>query len=601
MKYSVLILSVLAVTSSVSAQNFSLDIKGNKLPKTVIARDFDGLEVPKECYKNGTTSDGWMVSSVGNTLYALISPSHSHVSEPQDNRLSIQPLMIEEGAILSWEARSVYSDFPDTYKITAQSDGREDTVTLFEGTAEDIFTPHCVSLKEFEGKSTIITFICNSDNGYILAIKDVFAGVPLSPKLAVTDETLRFNGEGSPVLLKGSIFNSGAKAEIKDIIITLNGTDKETVTGNFTISTGETYNYSCPVEPVLNEKTAYTIEFVGPEGNVLQTVDGNVMVSHFERNHFVDEGTGTWCNSCPAGTIGLKKLERQYPGQMSIVCTHIGTDAQDPFVNHDYMSGLSFYAVPYMMLNRIRSTSSSTTDLFEQALWEPTEMSLSLDRNEDEVKVSLYSAADMDNSADRYRLGYVLTADYYQTESIVPFYQKNIYTTTNHEEYYFLPTLIQAHLVKFRHINLDGQGYFEGIPGSVPASISGEGENKCLTLRPDVPEDEHISNPTLHVYIVDNQTGAIKNTRSLCLADSQATVPTKNISPEADNLKVHINARQIKVEGSGSVDITVHSIDGRLLARFDSVMDVLLPEGICGPCIVRAVSEEGTDVKKVVF
>lgn len=578
-----------------SAQNFSLDITGSKMPECVKVEDRDGQEVPKSCYKNGTTKEGWTVCPVGSVRAAFVSPSHSHDGLPQDNRLTIDPLLIEPGAVLSWGARSVYADFPDTYKITAQAEGEADVTTLFEGTAEDIFTPHCVSLEKFEGKKTVITFICNSENGYLLAIKDIFVGTPAAPQLTVTDTTVRFHDNFTPFALTGSMLNTGAPVELAEAVITAGDTEA-TVGLDKLVGTGETYAYEFPTDMVFNEKTDYVINFKTASGAVVATVSGSAMVSNFARTQFIDEGTGTWCNSCPEGILHLQKLNRQYPGQLAIACTHFGTDAQDPFVNSEYTEGLKFYAVPYMMLNRNRETQGSTSRNFDQELWSPVEMGLKVENKDDGVYVSLMSANDVDNSSDRYRLGYVMTCDYYQTEAVAPYYQKNILTLVTSEEYYFLPALIQAHLVKFHHINVAGEGYFDGIAKSIPALINANEPTECTVLQPDVPVDEHISNQKLHVYILDTETGLIKNAATVNLDGSQNGSLSNVVTPETEAVSLTLREGRVTVNGTDKAEISFYSTDGRLLKSVSSVNSTELPAGVNGPVVVRATAAEGTAV-----
>lgn len=599
MRYTFLSLAVLGLTT-VSAQNFSPNISSGKMPTAVKSEKLDKLATSKALYKNGWTDNGWTVSQVGTTGYAFVSPSYSPDKGAQDNRLILNTLTIEKGAVVSWKARSVYADFPDTYKVVAKAEGDNYETVLFEGEGEDIFTPHSISLDKFAGKKTDITFVCNSTDGYMLAVMDIFVGVPSEPKLYIKENTSRFAGDVKDIRLFGMLTNYGASTVIKRISVTVDNKEVATKSTDLDLKNGETTPFSVHLPVELNVKTDYTINFHDQNDKIIEEKSGSAMASWFTRTHFVDEGTGMWCNNCPDGTISIAKFERENPGQHAVVSTHTG----DIISNEEYWPGLKFYAVPYFMLNRIESTKNSSRAYFDNGLWLPTEVEITLTFNDYELGVSLRSHNDLDNSTDRYRLGYVISADHYLPDDS-SYYQQNSLIYPNREEYYFLPTLIPTYLCKFHGVNIGGEGYFTGLPKSIPARVESMQPTQCMYLTPDFPPEGENGwyNPRANVYVLDTESGVIMNCATILLNGTQNEV-ISNVRTVENESPVRLAVRDgyIKLSGTRSAKVGIHSLSGSLIWSGICDGEVSVPQNAKGmPVVINAKAEEGTAVIKTIL
>ncbi|MBD5283123.1 MAG: hypothetical protein HDS31_00710 [Bacteroides sp.] len=613
MKTNALIIFSLLGAATASAQGFKADFANGKFPAGITVEDCDGFEVPSLCYKNGRTSDGWTVATVGTGTYAAVSPSHSHDEGGQNNRMNIEEVTVEEGAVISWTARSVFSDFPDTYRIEALVEGSEKPVTVFKGRAEEVFTPHAVTLEKYTGKKVRFSFVCTSENGYLLAIKDIFIGVPEKPVLSLVDKTRRFAGNGETVEVTGTVFNSGLETTVEKVVLKVSSKEVASKTINETVKSAESFDFSIDLPVELNKKTKYTVEIIGSDGSVLASASSAAIASHFERNHFVDEGTGVWCNNCPEGMLALQQLKRDYPDQIVIATDH----ANDDLTNSDYWSGLKFFAVPYFMLNRRDDTKYSQTTNFENGLWRPTPVKIDLAKDEENVNVTVTTSEDIDNSNDRYRIGYVITGDFYQTEDDAAYMQKNSCNMPRHEAYYFLPNILPAHLSKYHNVNLDGEGYFDGIPNSIPADIApGEATESFVIPCDGLEANEVWSNLRINAYVLDTTNGEILNSASIRLDEPapEPEIPDLPDGPDGpdgpDSVNevsasstplLRISGRDLLLSGSDETFVEIFYADGQRVAAGNFHERTVVPESVSGPVIIRATSRNATSVIKAAF
>lgn len=600
MRTSTLILLSLLGAATVTAQNYKPSFSTGKLPDTMTAVDADGLAFPSTCYKKGMSSAAWSVGSVGSAGSCAISPSHSHQQGEQNNRLTIKQLTIESGAIFSWQARSVYPDFADTYRIEAKVDGASTPDIIFEGTAEAIFTPHAVTLEKYAGKKVEFTIVCTSENGFLLAVNNIFIGVPTDPSLFITEKTLRFAGKSETINVFGDLSNSGKSTVLDRIVLKVDGKDVASKNVKQIIPSGETVGFSIDLPVEFNKKTSYTLQFLAEDGSVLASKTGAAMSSWFPRTHLIDEGTGTWCNNCPEGTVALRNYMRDYPGQMSFVTDH----ANDAITNDEYWTGLRFFAVPYFMLNHIEETKFSSPVNFEKGLWEPTPFQIKVKTEKVGLSVEVTSGEDIDNSRDRYRLGYIVSADVHVSENMAEFTQKNSVTSPNYDEYYYLPTLIATDLAKFHNVNVGGDGYFNGLPSSLPTSlIAYEPAQAPVRLYPPTEFDPEMwANPMAHVYIIDTQNNHILNTASIRLDGTQDEALSEvNEIEKATSLGLRISERDVTLEGAQTAVFEVYSIDGSLIFQAAGEYRITLPETVTGTVIIRAITEEGTASLKAIL
>ena len=256
----------------------------------------------------------------------------------------------------------------------------------------------------------------------------------------------------------------------------------------------------------------------------------------FTRRYLVDRGTGMWCVNCPAGDVAVEHLLELYGDRVVTVNTHVN----DALGNQAYWDELQWYAVPQMMLNRIKGSAGANTNKFSQYLDLPTSFAIRIEEIpapqgrmlEMTARVSVSEA--IDNSDGRYRLGYVLTGDFHDPAN-KEFIQKNNCTQPSYGPYYYLPSNILPELMYYDDVTLTSDAAFSGIEGSLPDAME-TGKEYEVRWQAEVPE--LLSDPAqarVVAYVLDTTTGEVQNADALRAGEhpTGGTVGIRDAEPSA--------------------------------------------------------------------
>lgn len=518
-------------TTSAPSNIWHANFSTGSMPKEItVSRESQNVPV-KGYYKHGYTENGWTVDQFGYD-YCAICPTSTGVESPVNAMLRTPVFTIPaEGAVLTWTARSVLPGMAESYEVWI-NDPTANTPALLtyevEAEASDRFVTHSMDLSSLAGQEVCVIFNCRSVDKYMLAIGGIAVGNSDGYCVEALNTTPRFAKNAVPAggvfNITGQLLNTGTRPIPAGTVIRAVARGEEI--GSFTvpgpIGAAENLDFAFAADPSDNATTEYTVEFVPAEGDAVTLFSSDVTRSYFARRHFIDEGTGVWCNNCPQGALDIDALVQEYPGQMIPVCTHIN----DIFGNDAYWPNLKFYAVPYFMLDRNHDTAYSDTRKFDGHINVPTIADLSMKECEvaangqqATVKMDVTLAEDLDNASGRYGIGYVMTADYYVPDGDKSFMQQNMSTRATALQYYYLPTVIPAHLSFYRHVSISSDYAFEPVPGTLPEYVKAyEPEEVTLSLPcPDLAESMY--DVTLVAFVLDSATGSILNAVSYHIGD----------------------------------------------------------------------------------
>lgn len=194
--------------------------------------------------------------------------------------------------------------------------------------------------------------------------------------------------------------------------------------------------------------------------------------SEFTRSLVVDKATGMWCVNCPEGEMAVEQLQQRFGKRLIVLNTHVN----DVLANTPYWEQLKWYSVPRMMLNRIKATEGENAKKFEDYYNLPTPFSITAQPpaadggNFLKVTAGIKVAEAIDNSSDRYRIGFVVTGDFHKADD-PRFRQKNNCTQPAYGAFYFLPSEIPSALMYYEEVTLTSETAFTGIENSLPASL----------------------------------------------------------------------------------------------------------------------------------
>lgn len=293
----------------------------------------------------------------------------------------------------------------------------------------------------------------------------------------------------------------------------------------------------------------------------------------FMRRHLVDRGTGIWCVNCPAGDIAVDQLLEQYGDRIVTVSTHV----RDILGNQAYWDELDWYAVPYMMINRIKASEGENTNKFSRYLEQPTSFGIRIDEipapqgRTLEMTAHVFVSEAIDNSGGRYRLGYVLTGDFHNPTNRA-FEQKNNCSHPTYGPYYYLPSSIPPELMYYEDVTLTSDYAFSGIEGSLPASLE-PGKDYEVRWQAEVPELlSEAAKARVVAYVLDTTTGEVMNAVEMRTGAHQAGV-AGYLSDAAPSgiLGATREGVNFRLTDGDSYRLDIHSVAGSLIGSHSGI------------------------------
>ncbi len=295
----------------------------------------------------------------------------------------------------------------------------------------------------------------------------------------------------------------------------------------------------------------------------------------FTRRYLVDRGTGMWCDNCPGGDIAVEKLLELYGDRVVPVNTHVN----DVLGNQAYWDDLEWYAVPYMMLNRIKGSAGANTNKFSQYYELPTSFAIRIDEIPAprgrmlEMTAHVSVSETIDNSDGRYRLGYVLTGDFHDTDPTNRnFVQSNNCNQPSYGPFYYLPGTILPELMYYEDVTLTSDGAFNGIEGSLPASMEA-GKEYEVKWQAEVPE--LLSDPAqarVVAYVLDTTTGEVQNTDALRVGENPMVgVNDVRQSESSGILGATREGVSVKLSAGDAYCLQIHSVAGSLIGSHSGI------------------------------
>lgn len=496
---------------------YVLNLSRGKFPSDVVTANLNGTEPDVKAYARGWTDQGWTVNRLDDRGYVALSPTYSP-GAACENLLELPPILVESGMELSWQAKSVYRHFPESYRVEARSADGTDVIELaIIGEENFAWTPRSADLSRLAGKEVSLRFICTSTEGYMFALTDVRAGDPLTA-----------------------------------------GPDDGTST-------------------------------VGPE-------------TGFTRKLLVDHGTGMWCTNCPPAEAEIGRLADIYGDRLIMLNTHVN----DVLGNPDYWTDLNWFSVPRMMLNRIPATEGQGTVMFKDYVDLPTNFSISVDGGPDAGKSLMKLAAEVkvaepiDNTSGRYRVGFVLTADYHDPAN-PDFAQHNGSSQPSAGAFYYLPKLIVPPLMYYDDVTLTSETAFSGIEGSLPATLEPGNPYRVEweMAFPELMEDP--AKARIVAMVLDTESGEVLNADAR-LADGKPDSGVDISMPDAQPSTAILltgNGIDIRLPDGTPYTVAIYAADGSLLDSLSGKGHTLwTPRRYNGIRIIVLTSPLGTQTIK---
>lgn len=611
---SILALALPMVFASESfAETFSADFNSGTLPKTIKIEEGDNFKLHESCYRSVYPMDAWTLINLGTNGYAVVSLTHGDAGNMQNNIMTLPELKLDEkNPLIRWRSISYHPDFKDSYRVEIKTGESENFSTLFSTDAEEsTWQTRVVSLDKYAGKNVTIRFVCNSTDGFMLAVDDIYVGGADSQAFFAVDKTLKFAGNVATAPVSGTITNVGMPlSDAKILLLDADGkeVDSKKISGMFAI--GETVSYNLQLPVALNEKSNYSVA-VEADGEKTTVNSSLVFSSYYPRNLVVEKCTGMWCTNCPAGTIETEKFCAPYGEQVFLMENHVSNNGVgDILANNEYWANLKFYSVPYFILNRVRDSAYSSTKNFDKALYKETPAMLEFTPAMEIkdafgfVTLNAVFAKDFDNSDDRYRIGYSLQRDFFEPEMTDEFHQTNGSTMASAERYKYMSSRIPAHLLHYNHVTLTSEYDFAGLPNSLSADIKA---NEMMTCKIDLtcPDlSESLKDCHIIAYVLDTETGEMLNAARLNLNADPENVAIEEISESTGNIVVDSSNGTVKIYGAANARVELFNLAGICLYSGMADADgaaVIPTDNFSGIALVKINSDNGCKTVKTVI
>lgn len=505
----------LAQMAAGAEPTYTLTLKGGKIPKDVTVENANGVLPDASGYMRGWTQDGWTVGQFGDRGNVLLSPTYNAENAECENVLTLPMMEIGEGALLRWDARSVLPDRPESYTVEIRAEGETDWTVLKSVLGEKGFwRTRMAWLDEYFGQRVEMRFVVRTAKGFMLALDNVSVGTPDGPEvICIEDNTDRFHGRhGNNGTVKVTLLNAGT--ELYGVSCRFEGQERsETwrITPAWYAGEEMTFEFYQDIPQDAEGEVKYTI-FCHPDNPDEEYIitEGTIWCSEYKITPLVDEGSGMWCNNCPVGMLEAEKMKHEFGDGIAMVCAHVNDIISSDYFNH--LRDLGFYGIPYFMSNRNeKKGNQSLSPTFANLV--PAsggtmaigidDIALSQDGESISVTASTEGEDGIHGSDSRYRIGYVVTADFHD-EGDPLYYQQNSANVVKYDQYYYLPSWIPAPLAYFHDVALTDEGAFDGLEGSMAhPSFTWE------IGRPALLED--FSRAKVVAYILDTETGLIMN------------------------------------------------------------------------------------------
>lgn len=521
MRLKAYILGIAAVSAfAADAAAYTLEFTNGRMPADVTVDNLNGAVPSNTGYRRGWTNRGWTIGQFGDKGYVAICPTYFKDDNTCESSITLPEQSVADTDMVRWEARAVYAPFEETYRIEARENGSETWNLIGEYTAGASWETHVMPLAGYAGKNVSIRIVCTSRNGYMLALAGMFVGTPDDIRLVADNNTRRYFGsevaESGLADVEVNVFNSGITLESGSIVCLSDGTETSRIDITEPWPTGESRRFHLAGEARMNVTTGYSVVYRPAEGEDVPLAAGKFFTSHFVRNILVDKATGMWCTNCTAGVIEMENLEREFGPNLIGVETHTAGSSMDVLQNPQYYSQIQNYAVPMFMIDRIRASRDDNTGKFGPYYDREVNFRVALrsinvgSDNSLAVTAEVESASDIDNSNGRYRIGYVLTADFHEEDSKI-YFQQNGCSLPRHRQFYYLPSRIMSNLIWFHNVSLTSTDAFTGIEGSIPSTLNTGSSYPYSWNIPCPPLLDDVNKARVNIFVLDTQTGQIEN------------------------------------------------------------------------------------------
>ena len=488
------------------------------------------------------------------------------------------------------------------------------TTTFSETTLNGVnfLTDRSLDLSSFNGQTVYVAFRhYNVSDQFTIEVDDVEV-VKVNPddaQLVSLSNLVGTYAVNSNVTFQGVVRNNGNNP-ITSLAIQWsvgNGNNAQTFSG-LNIAPGQTYNFTHGTAWTATQSGAFDLNFdiISVNGNTDPNLDNNSLTESllvineiYTKKVVYEEGTGTWCQFCPRGLVGLKDMGHLYPETFIGIAVH----NSDPMALPEYDSAMGAFigGYPSGLLNRnteevdpglgslqpafldeLAKVPSSKIEVVFQSWNEATRQvnfiaatTFALDLNNANYNVA---AVIVENGVTGTTSGYNQVNFYSGKGSTNPLVDYEGVNWNN------LPNPVPAASMVYDHVGRALLGGWNGLSNEIPANVNyATPYNTTFSYTLPAAYDEN--EIELVVFVIDNATGQIVNAEKvdmgLVYLSNEDFTATQNIklypNPTSGlvNIDLTENADLMLVDMVGKVVMNKNLTSGNNTIQLDS-----LPKGV---------------------
>ena len=462
----------------------------------------------------------------------------------------------------------------------------EAATPVFEETlpiGEQMFS-HVIDISSYSGQTVYVTirhFNCTGQ--FVLLIDNVVVEQVFNNNAIVESLSLnRYSLTNIDNTLGVNVTNNGAN-NITSVTIDWNdGTShSSTITGLNIAQFSSTFishpifvNYANVLEKEI------TVNITNVNGEIDPDVSDNsasilinTISQQSQKRVLIEEGTGTWCPSCPRGTVMMDNMTSAHPDDLVGIAVHVGSD---PMVVSEYETNADFFGAPTIHVDRtyLDQNVDDAESLFNQqiTLDVPAELSATISGAGNTLSIETSAIfRTMFSNAD-FRIGVIIVEDHV-TGTGSAYDQNNAYAGGAYGdmgEFDNLPDPVPADQMEYNHVGRALLGGFSGQLNSVPTSIN-DGDEVTYTFNYTIPSSSDIENMHAVVVLIDQSTNQVVNVASAFLnsvgINTINTIETSIYpNPTSDIINVKLNGV------SENYTISIIDINGKIVLqkKFDA-------------------------------
>jgi hypothetical protein len=552
----------------------------------------------------GTVNDWFIPNSVSHSPSNSAAVAYENVSGGIAEDWLVTPLINLAGninTVLNFYAAQTYNtDYGSNYYVkvstTSQTSHASFTtvanwteLNLTTGADASGFAFKTVDLNAYNGQQIYIAFIMTNDDGDNFIIDDVVVRNIVSLDAELYSININSAVQSGPVTISGTIKNAGSSVITSaDVNWQVDGgtTQTESVSG-LNIASNATYDFN--LTGTWNATSGiHTVDIWLTNINngtdlVTENNDNSkeIMVVNevYPQTVVYEEGTGTWCQYCPRGLVGLNTMAHNYTdGSWIGIAVHNG----DPMTVTAYDDGLGIGSFPSGYINRKVEEDPGISTLQAAYLFEKNNsipagkleiVSQTWNSTTRVLSYTVESRFALDIPNANFKLSGIIVEDGV-TGTTSGYNQVNYYSGSSSTlvdwdgtNYNTLPNPVPAAQMVYNHVGRAIIGDFTGIAGSVPATLV-YNTPYSYTFNYTLPATNNAENIKL-VAMILNQNGEIVNADEVELSTIVGFDDMEN--DLAFNFNPNPAKEEIRISTLEEVSIVIYDLTGKVVMRKNNV------------------------------